>query len=117
MRKTFLRSDEMHDRYLAAEKDPNFYETVPSMKEWQYWRIIENQFPYDTIASVHHILIPKREFQTVDEANEDETVEIADEIFDWIKKESHYDMILENLPHQQSQPQRLHYHLLKLKTV
>lgn len=31
-----------------------------SLKDFEYWRIIRNDFPYDLIAKVHDMIVPKR---------------------------------------------------------
>ena len=135
MRKTNLRSKEMHQKYITTPKNPDFFTTAPSIEEFNHWRIINNDFPYDNVASVHHMLIPKREFRrefnfclkfheflrhpirVITGNSHMETV------FEWYERTwllldvtSHYDAILLNFPHQQSAPQRLHFHLLIFET-
>ena len=116
MRKTLLRTDEMHQQYLNAEKNPDFYDSTTPIEVTEYWKIIPNQYPYDAIAEVHHLLVPVRKVVNELDLNVMERVHL-DECKAWIRDEQLYDMIIMNFPHQQSAPQRLHYHLIKLKTI
>ena len=116
IRKTKLRTLEMHTKYITFTKDPNFYDNAESIIEFTAWRIIPNQFPYDAIATDHHLLIPKRHVTTPAEFTMQEHEDIV-MILTSLTESQEYDQILYNFPHQQSAPQRFHLHLIKLKTV
>lgn len=79
---------------------------------YTHWAIIPNQFPYDMIAEVHHMLVPKRVFGRLEEATNEEMNELYS-----IKKEiqDKYNYILETLGGMQSNTKHLHLQLIKLK--
>jgi hypothetical protein len=114
MRKTALRSPAMHTKYLTYPKDPDFMKNAPSIVDYQYWRIINNKFPYDSVAKVHHMLVPKRQFAHPIEINKMETVELDTIIATYLDD---YDAIMLNLPKARTIPNWLHYHLLTFKNV
>jgi diadenosine tetraphosphate (Ap4A) HIT family hydrolase len=113
MRKTTLRSDAMHTKYLTYPKDPNFMKNAPSIKDYQYWRIIENKFPYDTIAKVHHLLVPRRQVSRYDLMTTQELTEYEGLLLNVLPQD--YDMILLNFPKAQSVKDWLHFHLIIVK--
>ncbi len=84
------------------------------IKEFKYWLIIENEFPYDAIAENHHMLVPKRQIGfDWSLLNTEETDE-----YNLIRKEylpKVYDVVWENLPDARTIPVYFHIHLLKLK--
>lgn len=80
-------------------------ETV--LKEYTYWWIIPNDFPYDTVAEVHHLLCPKSETPG---AHTKQELHI---ILESIKYE--YDCHLTNFSHAQSHPRHQHIHLIRWK--
>ncbi|MCE9548852.1 hypothetical protein K8Q98_00400, partial [Candidatus Nomurabacteria bacterium] len=86
-----LRTKETHEKYMKfiesgflAEKcglcDDN------SIKEFNYWKIIDNLFPYDSVAKVHHMIIPKRHV-VEDELNEEEKNELKEIKMGYINQE------------------------------
>ena len=34
--------------------------SLVTLQEFTYWRVVENTFPYDAVASLHHMLLPLR---------------------------------------------------------
>ena len=88
------------------------YFDLPIVKAFNYWLIVENQFPYDAVSVIHHMLIPRRHFAR--HMNGEELRE-----FVTIKKrlaaDGEYDCILENFPIGQSHPSHLHFQLLQWK--
>lgn len=121
--RTFLRSDEMMTKYMEVikereEKDIKYnpftsnHETL--VKEFNHWNIIENEFPYDAIATVSHMIATKREVPfdwrllTLEEEKE---IEYLKETY----LNEHYDVVWENLPKGQTIPKHFHLHLLVLK--
>ena len=109
-----LRTLEMHIKYINSTKNPNFYDDAPTITDFDTFRVIPNQFPYDTIAEVHHLLIPKRQVTTPAEFTLQEHGDIAT-IISSLTQTQDYDQILYNFPHKQSAPQRFHLHLITLK--
>jgi hypothetical protein len=110
-----LRTLGTHARYeahCAAQMNPGCYlcKAVP-IREYKHWNIIQNEFPYDEVATESHILVPKRHSK-----EEGLTVEEIQELAD-IKPDTHetYDLIMENTHKQKSIPGHFHTHLLKIR--
>lgn len=116
--KNTLRSESMKKRYM------HFLETNTKgnciycdkellVKEFKYWMILENRFPYDGIAEISHMLAPKRHVPTEGDLDEKELIELAD-----IKKNElhNYDVIIESTPRATTRPDHYHVHLLKYYT-
>lgn len=60
-----LRTAKVTKAYLEYVKNGGLLDSCPlcvkeSVKDFQFWRIVKNNFPYDRIAKVHHMLIPLR---------------------------------------------------------
>jgi len=113
MRRTYLRTDKMHERYVTAEKDPDFMRTAPSIIDYVFWRVIDNSFPYDTVAKTHHMLVPKRQFAEYGDMKRRERVEYDTIINTYLED---YDVVMLNLPKQRSVKDWFHIHLLILRT-
>lgn len=80
-----------------------------ALKEYKYWRIVENSFPWDNIAKTHHMVIPKRHI-TIDKLNREEKKE-----YEIIKEnyiQPNYDTIAESTHKNKSIPAHFHLHLL-----
>ena len=109
-----LRSEEMHNRYRDfignKEPDSSFFFTGSAVKEYMHWRLIDNDFPYDVLASRHCILTPRRKFQEDWEMVESERAELFE-----IKKElgNDFDTIMENFGHQRTFSMHYHLHFIK----
>lgn len=83
-----------------------------SIEEYEYWRIVKNDYPYDKIAKIHNMLIPKRHV-TEEEFNIEEERELKE-----IKKkllDSNYEFIIEATKHKKSIPEHFHLHLIITK--
>lgn len=80
-----------------------------SLVEFELWRIINNNFPYDRIATTHHMIIPKRH---VDEfgLTEQERTELLALKYDYIDK--NYNFILEPVLKGKTLPSHFHPHLI-----
>lgn len=123
---TYTRSKEMMKKYIKAfeerkktnnnrnpfkEAQTNFHGVI---KEFEHWLLLDNDFPYDAIATVNHMLTPKRAFSfDWNLLNQDEKKEFQKLREGFIK--DNYDVIYENLPSGQTIPASFHLHLLKLK--
>lgn len=120
---TFLRSAETEARYLEQRKrrvndpehNPPFSPTVNNaIREFDHWFIIENDFPYDAIATTHHLLFTKRkvafEWDLLSSEERSELEKLKKEFFN-----HEYDVFYENLPKGQTLRSHFHLHLLILK--
>ncbi len=48
----YRKNEESKDVCLLCEK--------PALEIFKHWKIIENSFPYDLIAKIHHMIVPLR---------------------------------------------------------
>ena len=83
-----------------------------ALREFVHWKIVFNEFPYDKIATTHHILAPNVHLA------QPQISEEAWREFESIKKSdvnSVYDVILENTPKNMTIPAHFHVHLLVTK--
>jgi len=83
-----------------------------SLHEFNGWRVIANDFPYDKVAEKHSMLVPKRHTKEV-ELSEGEKKEL-------FQLKSHdvigeYNFIIESTKKTVSIPGHYHLHLLKTK--
>ncbi len=106
-----LRTDEMEDKYRdyrAQMKDVAcFLCTAKPLKEFKYWKILLNNFPYDKIAETHHMIMPLR--HVIDrEITKEEWQELLDIRAGYI--EENYDFILDAVT--KSIPLHFHLHLI-----
>lgn len=87
-------------------------ELVKSIKLFDHWRIIENDFCYCQSYKTSHMLVIKRAgCGDWFEVNAEERAEL-----DRIKREyiyEEYDQIIENCPHRRSVPRLFHFHLMQ----
>lgn len=120
---TFLREKETMKAYQEhmakkpedrSPKGSPFNRTENIIKEFKFWRIVGNDFPYDAVAMTNHMICTKRQTPFLwSELNNDEKKE-----FYVIKKsylDQHYDVLYENLASAATKPGWFHLHLLKLK--
>lgn len=80
-----------------------------TIADYQFWRIIPNNYPYDRVAAVHHMIVPKRH-TTYDEITSEEQAELDALIKTDLNK--NYNFLQLALPKGQSIPNHLHYHLI-----
>ena len=111
-----LRTPETQARYeadLASGKAGKLWD-MPSLYEFNLFRIINNDYPHDKIAAVHHMLIPKRIVKHFYELTLEELSEFLQ-----IDRElsNKYHCIKRNYPALISVPEILHWHLYQLKEV
>lgn len=121
--RTFLRTQETmeiymktaEERKLSGVKVDHFLRWHENLvKEFNHWVIVTNEFPYDAVAQVSHMIATKREvgFDWDLLTNEE-----RDE-YELIKKTylaEHYDAIWENLPRGSTVAHHFHLHLIVLK--
>jgi hypothetical protein len=82
-------------------------------KEFNYWQIISNKYPYNKLAKLNDILMLKRHVGNERELTKKEALELL-EIKTKYLPTSQYKVIYENLPAQQSIQGHYHIHLLVL---
>ncbi len=121
--RTFLRTEEGMDRYMEVMKERN-EKNIKSdhfvnyqhllIKEFKHWVIIENEFPYDAVATTSHLISTKREI-ALDWSllNKEEWEEFKSIKEEYLK--NNYDAIWENFPSGQTIPGHFHLHLVVLK--
>lgn len=121
--RTFLRTDEMMNRYMRTDEErrktgirPDHFTNYQHLlvKEFKHWVIIQNEFPYDAVASVSHMLSTKREV-ALDWAllTKEEMAEYWEIRKNYLNE--HYEAIWENLPRGMTVPHHFHLHLIVLK--
>ena len=101
-----------HERYQRTPRFPACYIcSAKPVKTYTRWKLIENEFPYDEVATKNDMIVPLRH-GTEDELTKEDLRE-----FEEIKKDINdkYDMILENTHKQKSIPGHFHLHLLQIK--
>ena len=76
-----LRTIHMREEYQRklneTKGNPAFFFTSNAIKKWVYWRVINNDFPYDILAKKHHILTPNRIFMHDSEMSHAERRELS----------------------------------------
>ena len=83
-----------------------------SIHKFKYSKIIQNNFPYDKIAKIHHMIVPFRHV-TENELTGDELVE-----FNEIKQKylyPEYEYLIESSMKKKSIPEHFHLHLIVSK--
>ncbi len=83
--------------------------TTQPLTGFTFWKIIPNDFPYDRVAKVHHMIVPLRHVV------EDELSDNEREEFKKIKKEVlfvNYQHLIEGCESCKSIPGHFHIHLL-----
>lgn len=114
MENTFLRTPETFEEYRNKKaEDECFICNSRPIRNFNYWKIIKNDFSYDAVAETHHMLVPKGHCGTVRGADilEDERTSILNTL----EKEQSYDSIIVNFKKAKSFQSHLHYHLVKWK--
>jgi hypothetical protein len=82
-------------------------------EQYAHWKIVPNDFPYDLIAQVHHMIVPRRhvteEFLSPEER--EELVSIKKTLLHT------YDYIIEASAGGKSIPEHFHLHLIQKKVM
>jgi len=111
-----LRTEEtekMYQKFLKGSKQGcPFCLKDLLLKEYRYWVVVDNKFPYDLISSKHHLLATKRHIAKMRDLNKEELKEYY-KIVDSICQG--YSYIARNTPKLMTVPAHLHLHLIKLK--
>lgn len=100
-----------YDAFLSAHSDrPCPLCTEPAIRTYTHWKILDDKFPYDAIARVHHMLTPVRHTDelglTAEERTELDALKLS------LARE--YDQFTENAERLRSVPGHYHLHLLVL---
>lgn len=85
---------------------------IPTLRRWEHWRLIHNEYPYDLAFEIHHMLVPVRpvpDFATLDAAQLAELLGIIQEL----QGHADYDLMMWNFPKRQTIRNHFHLHLCK----
>lgn len=111
--KKYFETNEKRKTHPEAFPPYNVY-AQPVIKDFNYWFIVANDFPYDAIATVNHMIFTKREVPFRWELlSSEERAEYEEIKRTYISDK--YDVVYENLPSGQTKPGHFHLHLLVLK--
>lgn len=110
-----LRSAEAQKKYSDYRKSLPSDAACPlceesAIKDFVHWRIITNNFPYDNVAEVHHMIVPRRHV-TETELTAEEMQELLAIKHDFINHQE-YDWIIEATTKKKSIPAHFHLHLI-----
>jgi len=115
MRKTLLRTDKTHDIYQQEKNSGDTFMLEKMTSQIGDWGICPNGYPYDAIAEKHNLLFSLKGYPNLLDLSAGEAYELFN-ILQNLDREEH-DAVIWNLPHAQTVPQRLHFHLMKWKLV
>lgn len=82
------------------------------IREFKYWVIIKNRFPYDKIARTNDMLVSKRPLQSHYDGSKEEQAEYH-MIVQLLAEEDFYDALIENFPKVKSVKKYAHTHLVQ----
>lgn len=111
---TSLRSAATEARYRAdiAAGRTRPLDKLPTLIEWNHWRLASNDYPYDAAFGVHDLLIIKRDSVAerwgLNDAEKNELDEIMRTYVYPI-----YHTTFETVPSRRSAPQRYHLHVAR----
>lgn len=99
-----------YKEYLQSEKS----DVCPlcekaAIKSFIYWKVTENNFPYDKIAKTHHMLVPLRHVAE-EQLSLEELVELKKIKAEFVSPD--YDWMLEATNKNKSIPGHFHLHLI-----
>ena len=111
-----LRTEKTQTKYDRQRNDRRkcgcYLCRAEPIRNYGYWKIITNEYPYDKIAAKHHIVTLQRH------APEQEMTEQERKEFEKVRQHLHrrYDMIFENTVRKKSIPGHHHVHAITLKS-
>jgi diadenosine tetraphosphate (Ap4A) HIT family hydrolase len=112
-----LRTDETEAQYESLKQTGHLERGCPlcdseAITEFDYWKIIPNRFPYDKIASLHHMVVPKRHTD-----GEDVTPEEIAKLLELRRHylNDNYQYIFEALSNAKTIPAHFHLHVMITK--
>lgn len=115
-----MRTKKMHEKYKRYQRT-HFKDgactlcdkkKAKSLKEFKNWRIVENIFPWDRIAKLQHMILPKRHVVSP-KLNKSERDELEKIKMNYINKR--YVIIAEATNRAKSIPEHFHLHLIVTK--
>lgn len=110
MRTAELEAKYQNDKLTGKAKHLN---DEPALKEWKYWRLVNNRYPYDKIMDeTHHMIVLKRDVHVFSISSE-ELHELWFEIFPWA--DDHYHVSNINFDALRSISSTPHIHILNIK--
>ncbi len=80
--------------------------------DFTYWRIVANEFPYDRVAKIHHMLIPKRHI-TETHMTQEELIELFEIKINHVY--TTYHTIMEMTLLKKTIPEHFHLHLITFR--
>lgn len=86
----------------------------PVIKSFKHWKIVGNDFPYDRIVDLHHMILPIRHI-VESELTPEELAELLELKSGYLN--TVYDGMWEPTPKDKSIPGHHHLHLLVFKTI
>jgi diadenosine tetraphosphate (Ap4A) HIT family hydrolase len=102
----------LHEYY--ATKPEGCFLCQREGKEFKYWKMVKNIFPYDKIASKHFMLTTKRHVADEDKLTTGERKELL-ELKTKILPKTDLMFFLESFPSRRSAKAHYHIHLIKWK--
>lgn len=109
--KAYQEFKKEHTEDLSVLQSFNFdNETI--LREFEYWVLIENRFPYDRMARTNDMLVSKRPLQSHYDGTDAEQAEY-DTIMKTLAAENFYDAYMENFPKIKSVKKFVHIHLIR----
>ena len=115
-----LRTPETEAKYDAVKASGVMQKTCAlcddrtTLKDFTYWRVVENAFPYDQVAKTHHMAVLKRH-APIEELTANEHAEWEDIKHGYVF--ATYEFIIEPVPKQRSIPAHAHLHFIVAKGV
>ena len=104
------KTEEVYQKFMKKHVDKClFCREEGILKEFKFWRVRKNDYPYDKIARKHDLLYIKRHEPDI---NQEELNQL-----DFLKKyfiPGYYDCILENVNGAMTIPGHYHVHLIKI---
>ena len=114
---TLFRTQAQHEKYIAYIQEGGLKsgcvlcEKTP-LQEFNHWKIVPNDFPYDKIAKTHHMILPKRH-ATEPDLSETEKQEFQELKVGYINQ--NYEFMIEPASKMKSIPEHFHLHLIVTK--
>lgn len=103
-----------YEEHLRNRKPGECYLcSAASLREFRFWRLLPNEYPYDLIAKTHHLITLRRH------ADENGlTVPEYNELYD-IKQalKDDYDMLFENTLKRKSIREHFHIHAMEVSEI
>lgn len=114
MTPTSFRSTQSEKTYQQAKLDNKLrpLSEIPSLIDYEYWRVVANDYPGDNTFSTHDMIVPRRVFATEDEMSLAEFTELRA-----IKHElrNQYQVFYENTLQNRSILNHYHIHAVRIK--